>query len=72
MTMSHATNWNSEVCICDIAHIDMMYDYTSVCNSAGMKGEYSYLDYGNTQLTNQIASLAVTIFVSDLFRGIYS
>ena len=30
------------------------------------------LDYGNTQLTNQIASLAVTIFVSDLFRGIYS
>ena len=30
-----------------------------------------YLDYGNTQLTNQIPSLAVTIFVSYLFRGNY-
>ena len=29
------------------------------------------LDYGNTQLTNQIPSLEVTIFVSYLFRGNY-
>ena len=32
---------------------------------------HSILDYGNTQLTNQIASLAVSIFVSYLFRGNY-
>ena len=35
------------------------------------EGIYLYLDYGNTQLTNQIPSLEVTIFVSYLFRGNY-
>ena len=46
---------------------------STFCRSEGgrKKENYKSLDYGNTQLTNQIPSLEVTIFVSYLFRGYY-
>ena len=49
-------------CVCVQSYITLLAHFI---------GLYHILDYGNTQLTNKIPSLEITVFVGYLFRGNY-